>query len=170
MKLPFSLHTGPAGLQGYEPTGMLNMSERFVAAAWLFGCLSIAASPQIAAAGMPPEVLLVQAQPQPPAQAPNVEANIASLHQRLQIMPAQEAQFNAVANVMRQNARAEASAPHAPPGNASAVDNLRAEIQYDEIELAGMKRFLPALEALYAILSPTQRQTANVIFSQGPGG
>jgi hypothetical protein len=148
------------------------MRERFVATVWLFGCLTIVASPQIAAAGMPPEVLLVQAQPQPqpPAQPPNVEANIASLHQRLQITPAQEAQFNALANIMRQNARAEASAPQSPPANASAVDSLRAEIQYDEMELAGMKRFLPALEALYATLSPTQRQAANAIFSQGPGG
>ena len=144
------------------------MSERFVAAAWLFGCLSIAASPQIATAGMPPKVLLVQAQP--PAQPQNAEANIASLHQRLQITPAQETQFNAVANVLRQNARAEASAPQSPPANASAVDHLRAEIQYDEVELAGMKRFLPALEALYATLSPAQRQTADAIFRQGPGG
>ena len=56
------------------------------------------------------------------------------------------------------------------PPTASAVDSLRAEIQYDEMELAGMKRLLPALEALYATLSPAQRQTANVIFNQGPGG
>ena len=67
------------------------------AAVGLLGCATIAASPQIAATGMPPEVLLVQAQP--PAQPQNVEANIASLHQRLQITPAQEAQFNAVANM-----------------------------------------------------------------------
>ncbi len=138
------------------------------AAVGLLGCAMIGASAQIAAAGVPPEVFLVQAQP--PAQPPNVEANIASLHQRLQITTAQEAQFNAVANVMRQNARTEASAPHAPPANASAVDFLRAEIQYGETELAGMKRFLPALEALYATLSPAQRQTADAIFRQGPGG
>jgi hypothetical protein len=143
------------------------MSKWIAAVAWLFGCLSIAGGPQIAAAAMPPEVLLVQAQP--PAQPPNVEANIASLRQRLQITPAQEAQFNALANVMRQNARAEAGAPQAPPANASALDSLRAEIQYEAMELTGMKRFLPALEALYAILSPAQKQTANVVFSQGPG-
>jgi hypothetical protein len=143
------------------------MSLRF-AVVGLLGCVTIVVSPQIAAAGVPPEVLLVQGQP--PAQPPNVEANIASLHQRLQITPTQEAQFNAVANVMRQNARAEASAPQSPPVNASAVDYLRAEIQYDEVELAGMRRFLPALEALYATLSPAQRQAANVLFRQGPGG
>src|SRR5215472_3431125 len=42
---------------------------------------------------------------------PNVEANISNLHQKLQLAPAQEAPFNAVANVLRENARAEASAP-----------------------------------------------------------
>src|SRR6201993_5654073 len=100
------------------------MSKWFAAVAWLFGCLSIAAVPQIAAAGMPPEVLLAQAQP--PAQPPNVEANIATLRQRLQITPAQEGQFNAVANVMRENARAEAGAPQPPPAKPSATAPLRA--------------------------------------------
>ena len=138
------------------------------AAVGLLGWATIAASPQLAAAGVPAEVLLAQAQP--PAQPQNVEANIATLHQRLQITPAQEAQFNAVGNVMRQNARAEASAPQSPPANANAVDQLRAEIRYDEVELSGMKRLLPTLEALYATLSPVQRQTADTIFRRGPGG
>jgi hypothetical protein len=128
------------------------MSRLFAAAAVVLGCVTIATGSQITSAGVPREVLLPQAQPEPPAQSPNVEANIASLYQKLQITPAQEAQFNAVANVMRQNARAEASAPQSPPANVSAVESLRAEIQYDEMELAGMKRFLPALEALYAVL------------------
>jgi len=101
---------------------------------------------------------------------PNVEANISNLHQKLQLAPAQEAPFNAVANVLRENARAEASAPHQPPPNATAVDELRAEIQYDEVELAGMKKLLPALEALYATLSPAQKKTADGVFRQGPGG
>ena len=114
-------------------------------------------------------MLLAQARPNAPP-APNVEANIASLRQKLQITPAQEAQFSAVANVMRENARAGASAPRQPPANATAVDDLRAEIQYDEVELAGLKRLLPALEALYSTLSPTQRKTADAVFRQGPGG
>jgi hypothetical protein len=139
-----------------------------LAAAGLVGGFLLSAGAQLGTA----ETQLAQAArnaPNPPP-AQNVEANIASLHQRLQISPAQEAQFNALANVMRQNARAEASAPQAPPPSASAVDYLRAEIQYDEVELAGLKRFLPALEALYATLSPAQRQTANTIFREGPGG
>ena len=136
----------------------------------VLGCVTITPGSHITSAGVPPQILLPQAQPQPSVQPPNVETNIASLHQRLQITPAQEAQFTAVANIMRQNARAEGSAPQAPPPTASAVDSLRAEIQYDEMELAGMKRLLPALEALYATLSPAQRQTADATLRQGPGG
>jgi periplasmic protein CpxP/Spy len=118
--------------------------------------------------GMAPEVVLAQARPAPPP--PSVEANIANLHRTLQITPAQEAAFNAFATVMRENEKAETSAPHQPAPNASAVDELRAEIQYDEVELAGLKRLLPALEGLYAVLTPTQKQAANAAFRQGPGG
>jgi protein CpxP len=145
------------------------MSRRFVAAAGFLACLTIAAGSEIAAAGVPAQVLLAQAQPAPP-QPQNIEANIASLHQRLQITPAQEPQFNAVANVMRENARAEASAPARPAANATAVDDLRAFIRYSEVELAGYRRLLPVLEGLYATLSPIQRRTADAVFREGPGG
>ena len=113
-------------------------------------------------------VLLAQAQPAQPRQ--NVETNISQLHQQLQITPAQESQFNAVANVMRENAKAEAGAPQQPPASATAVDDLRAFIKYSEIELAGLKRILPALESLYATLSPPQKRAADAVFRQGPGG
>jgi len=151
-------------------TGRAGRSARIV---WLLSGLFAAAGGDCSAAGhrahpaLP--VLLAQAAPSAsPTQS--VEANIASLHQRLQITPAQEAQFNAVANVMRENARAGASAPQGPPASATAVDDLRAYIRYGEVELAGLKRLLPALEALYAALSPAQRQSANAAFRQGPGG
>jgi hypothetical protein len=109
-------------------------------------------------------LLLAQAPAQP---APNVEANIAQLHQRLQIAPAQEPSFEALANVMRQNARMMSSPP---PAAANAVEGLRLAIQYGQQEIDGMRRLLPALQALYASLSPAQQQTAVAIFRQGPGG
>jgi len=143
------------------------MLLRFAAAA-LLSCAAIAAGTQIAAAGIQAEILLAQAQPAAPPQ--NVDANISILHQRLQITPAQEPQFNAVANAMRENARAEASAPQQPPAGATAVDDLRAYIRYSEVELTGLKKMLPALEALYATLSPTQKRAADAAFRQGPGG
>jgi periplasmic protein CpxP/Spy len=110
----------------------------------------------------PRPVMLAQA----PAQAPNVETNIAQLHQRLGITPAQEPQFQALANVMRENARA---IPAAPAPNLNAVEALRFTIQYAQNDLNGMRRMLPALQALYASLSPAQRLTADQVFRQGPG-
>jgi periplasmic protein CpxP/Spy len=144
------------------------MLLRLARVAGLLGCATIAAGSQIAAAETPAEILLAQGQPAPQPQ--NVEANISTLHQRLQITPAQEAQFNAVANAMRENARAEASVPQQPPAGATAVDDLRAYIRYSEVELAGLKKMLPALEALYATLSPTQKRVADAAFREGPGG
>ena len=150
---------------------MARNNSRLVIAGLVSSWLVVIGSPAGVAAGPPspaPGIMLAQARPNP-APPPDVEANIASLRQRLQITPAQEAPFNAVANALRANARAEATAPHQPAANASAVDELRAEIQYDEIELAGLKKLLPALEALYASLSPAQRQAADMAFRQGPG-
>jgi hypothetical protein len=150
---------------------MLPNGSRSVVAGLVSGWLIVIGSSAGTAVGQPPMasgVMLAQARPNPPP--PDVETSIASLHQRLQITPAQEAPFSALATVLRANAKAEATAPHQPPANASAVDELRAEIQYDEVELAGLKRLLPALEALYASLSPQQRQAADMAFRQGPGG
>jgi len=147
-----------------------------IAAAGGLSTLLMAWSSQCAMAGMeqrtgsqhPTEpMLLAQAQPAQPRQ--DVEANISELHQKLQITPAQEPQFGAVANVMRDNARLEASVPQ-PTASATAVDDLRVYIKYSELELAGLKKMLPPLEALYATLSPAQKKAADAIFRQGPGG
>ena len=109
-------------------------------------------------------VLPVQAPAASPA--PNIEANLAQLHQRLQITPAQESRFTAFANVMRANSR---MTPGAPPANPSAIDDLRVTIQIREQELGALRRLLPPLEALYASLSPAQQKTADQVFRQGPG-
>ena len=113
-------------------------------------------------------VLLAQGQSAGPPQ--NVETSIAELHRKLQITAAQEPQFGAVANVMRENAQAEAGGPQQSPANATAVDDLRAFIRYSELELAGLRKMLPALEGLYSALSPGQRKIADTVFRQGPGG
>jgi hypothetical protein len=146
----------------------LRMLLRIARAAAVTGILSIVSGSQIPPAANAAELLLAQGQPVPQPQ--NVESSIATLHQRLQITPAQEAQFNAVANVMRENARAEASVPQQPPAGATAVDDLRAYIRYSEVELAGLKKMLSVLEALYATLSPTQKRAADAAFREGPSG
>jgi periplasmic protein CpxP/Spy len=107
-------------------------------------------------------VLPVQGQP-----AQNVESGIAMLHQRLGITPAQEPAFAGLASVMRENARMSTGGP--PPANANAVYQLQLAIQYGQQEIDGMRRMLPALQTLYASLTPAQQAIANQLFRQGPG-
>jgi hypothetical protein len=105
-----------------------------------------------------------------PVQAPpgqNVEAGLAQLHRQLGITPAQETAFAAFANVMRENARRATGSP--PPANADAVYQLQAAIQFGQQEVDGMRRMLPALQSLYAALTPQQRAVANQVFQRGPG-
>jgi hypothetical protein len=142
-----------------------------LAAAWLMPSSAPSRAAAMAAAMMDGPAPRHRALPllpaQAPAPAPNIEANIAQLHQRLQITPAQEPRFEALANVMRQNARMMPNAP--PPTNLDPIQGLRFAIQTGEQELVGLKRMLPPLQALYASLSPAQRQIADQVFRQGPG-
>lgn len=151
---------------------------RLVAAAGLLsagliatGLPARAAAIQHGAAPQDPTGRLLSAQAQPnAAPAQNVETSISQLHQKLQIASAQEPQFNALAAVMRDNARSMPSSPPPRAANPTAIDDLRTYIQFSEQELAGLKRLLPALDALYASLSPAQKKTADTVFRQGPGG
>jgi periplasmic protein CpxP/Spy len=142
-----------------------------LAAAWLMPSSAPSRAAAMAAAMMDGPAPRHRALPllpaQAPAPAPNIEANIAQLHQRLQITPAQEPRFEALANVMRQNARMMPNAP--PPTNLDPIQALRFAIQTGEQELVGLKRMLPPLQALYASLSPMQQRIADQVFRQGPG-
>jgi periplasmic protein CpxP/Spy len=134
--------------------------------AWLAAALPAQATAITGAPSPKPDALgpIQPAQAQP---AQNVESSIALLHQRLAISAAQEPAFDALANAMRENARMPAGGP--PPANASAVYQLQLAIQYGQQEIDGMRRMLPALETLYASLSPAQQAIANQLFRQGPG-
>jgi LTXXQ motif family protein len=142
-----------------------------LATAWLMPSAAPSRAAAMAAAMMDGPAPRHRALPLLPAQAPppapNIEANIAQLHQRLQITPAQEPRFEALANVMRQNARMMPNAP--PPTNLDPIQGLRFAIQTGEQELVGLKRMLPPLQALYASLSPVQQRIADQVFRQGPG-
>ncbi len=146
---------------------------RLAVAAGLTSALVLANPAPSQAAGMAPAaapglgfgaVLPIQA---PAAPGPNVEANLAQLHQRLQITPVQQAKFDTFANVMRENSR---MAPAPAPANPTAVEDLRLAIHDSELELLALKRLLPAMQALYASLTPAQQKTADQVFRQGAPG
>jgi protein CpxP len=114
---------------------------------------------------------LAQAGPAPAASGagPGIDSQISDLRSRLQITPAQQPKFDAVAQIMRQNAQAmEAAMRRTPPRNA--VEDMRVEAEAAAAEAAQLQRMLPAFEALYASLSEEQKHMADQLFAGAPSG
>jgi hypothetical protein len=159
------------------------------AAATLIGAI-VLASPLFAASGdlsqaatakspAAREMLAQAASPEamtpPPAASENatnassdrVEARIKELHKKLHITPAQETQWNNLAQVMRDNAKAMVDLQKqrsADTGSMSAVDVVKSYASVIEAHEAGMNKFVPAFEALYNSMSDEQKKTADALF------
>jgi hypothetical protein len=96
-----------------------------------------------------------------------VEAQIKSLRDRLRITPAQQPQWEAVAQVMRDNAktfnglvRERAQAAR----GMSAVDDLRSYQKIADAQADGLNKLVPPFEALYDSMSADQKKNADSIF------
>jgi len=114
-----------------------------------------------------PQAQPAQPQGQPPGGAQDVERQISDLKKRLNITQVQQAQFDAFAQAMRQNAQAtDAAAQQAQQSQThNAVEDLRIAVKMAEAEADGLKRLLPALEALYTSLSDQQKKTADQVLA-----
>jgi LTXXQ motif family protein len=159
------------------------------AVATLFGTI-VLASPlfaassdlsQAAAANSPAarEILAQAASPEamtaPPAtsaaaataSSDRIEARIKELHKKLHITAAQETQWNDLAQVMRDNAKAMVDLQKqrtADTQSMTAVDVVKSYASVIEAHEAGMKKFIPAFEALYNAMSDAQKKTADSLF------
>jgi periplasmic protein CpxP/Spy len=117
-----------------------------------------------------------QRQAQPPQPAPpaagnqEVERQITDLRRKLSITSAQQAQFDALAQAMRQNAEAISTLAQQeqPNGKPNAVEAVRAAGRFAEAEAEGLKRLLPPLQALYESLADQQKRTADQVFASSP--
>ena len=104
--------------------------------------------------------------PEPAGNSP-VEARIKDLHKRLKITDAQKAQWDALAQVMRDNAQAMEDLQKqrvSDTQSMSAVDVVKSYGSVIEAHEAGMKKFIPAFEALYNSLSDAQKKIADSLF------
>jgi len=108
-----------------------------------------------------------------PSGGSEVDKQIADLKKQLKITPQQEPQFNAFAEIMRSNEQdldklmQQGGANRQP----NAVEELKQAQQLAETQAAGMKRLVPALQALYDALSDQQKKVADqVMGGGGPGG
>ena len=98
-----------------------------------------------------------------------VEQHIKELHSRLAITPAQDAQWNAFAAIMRQNAEAMERSyverqSHA--ANLSALDDMRSYAAMSRLHADNVDKLLPAFESLYNSMSPEQRAAADKTFQK----
>jgi hypothetical protein len=114
------------------------------------------------------------AQAGPHASAPGagnqeIEGQIAELRSRLKITPAQQLQFDALAQVMRLNGRAmnKLLAQQPKGGRPTAVDAVRAGPQFAQANAEGLGRMLPKLEALYGTFGSAEARRGSV-FASGP--
>jgi protein CpxP len=107
--------------------------------------------------------------PPPQAGGGDVDRQIADLKKQLKITPQQEPQFNAFAEVMRNNARDEDSQMRQAGANQrpNAVDALKQAQQMAEMQSNGLKRLVPAFQALYDSLSDPQKKTADQVLGGG---
>jgi len=97
-----------------------------------------------------------------------VEARISQLHKQLKITKDQESDWSAVAQDMRDNARAMAGDLSARTSSKtmSAPDNLKSYAKIADTYADGLKKIAPDFEKLYGTMSPAQKKTADQIFNQ----
>jgi hypothetical protein len=100
----------------------------------------------------------------------NVEDRIAYLHSQLKITSAQEAQWNAFADVMRNNGQTmgQLFQQRRADTNLSALDDMKQYATIAQAHADGMKKLVDAFDPLYTGFSPEQKKLADVTFRQ-PG-
>jgi protein CpxP len=97
-----------------------------------------------------------------------VEQRITSLHKSLKITPDEEANWNAVAQVMRDNAAAmdklatEREAAATQP--MTAVDDLNEYQKFAQAHVDGLKNLIAAFDTLYGSMPDPQKKIADQVF------
>jgi hypothetical protein len=109
---------------------------------------------------------LASTSPETPAYG-NVETHIRALHKKLQITDAQKTQWDALAQVMRDNAQKMADLEKRRAADAksmTAVDVVKSYSEVIDAHEDGMKKFVPAFEDLYNSMSDSQKKIADSLF------
>ena len=97
----------------------------------------------------------------------NVDAHINDLHAKLEITPAEEAQWAAVAQAMRGSATeldAAIDKREAGRTTATAVDDLNAYGAIAQAHANGVKALAASFDPLYAAMPDDQKQVADDVF------
>ena len=102
------------------------------------------------------------------AKVDRTEAQITTLHTKLQITPAQEDQWTKVALAMRENSAQMDSlivARKAKVGTMNSLDDLKSYKEVSDAHTASLAKFIAAFEPLYASMSDAQKKNADAVFA-----
>jgi periplasmic protein CpxP/Spy len=152
---------------------------RSVAIAALMGATMLTSPLTAAHAGTSTNPAIQQAQATAPQQAATagtaqtkvetVEQRITDLHTALNITPAQDSEWNAVAKAMRENAVAMdkliADTGAAPQQNKTAVDDLKSYQEFAQAHVDGLKNLISSFGTLYDSMSDAQKKNADEVFA-----
>lgn len=97
-----------------------------------------------------------------------VEKHIKDLRGKLKITPAEESQWNLVAETMRENAKDLDRAidkRDASVASATAIDNLNSYADIAQVHANNVKKLASAFSGLYSAMSEDQRKEADEVFS-----
>jgi hypothetical protein len=142
-----------------------------IAAAGLFvlsGLSAIAASPTAGDPAATGSSAPKKSRPVPGHETPRtIEHRIQDLHARLLISPAQQPQWDAFADVMRNNARNMERIFQQRVNTLSAMtapENMQSYAQVAASQAEDMQKLVPAFQALYDTMSDSQKKTADQVF------
>jgi protein CpxP len=103
-----------------------------------------------------------------------VEQRVTNLHAALKITPEQDAQWNAVAQAMRENAanmdKLAAANRTTAPQSMTAVEDLKTYQKFAQAHVDGLKNLISSFEKLYAAMPDAQRKVADGVFNTTRGG
>jgi periplasmic protein CpxP/Spy len=102
----------------------------------------------------------------------HVEQRIKTLHDKLDITPAQEAKWNDVAQTMRSNEDAISQLMKQRYENRktmNAIDDLQSYEAIAEAHTEGLKKMIPVFQALYADMTDDQKKDADEAFGRFEG-
>ena len=101
--------------------------------------------------------------------AETVEQRITTLHTALNITAAEESDWNAVAQVMRDNATAMqklvAEKMAQAPADMNAVDDLNTYTKFAQAHVEGLKKLTASFDTLYKSMPDAQKKIADQVFA-----
>ena len=104
--------------------------------------------------------------------AKHVEQRIKTLHDKLHVTDMEEAKWGDVAQAMRDNETAInqlIQERHQNPATMTAVDDLESYEKIAQAHTDGLKKLIPAFQALYSDMPDAQKKKADGVFSSFEG-